>query len=333
MIVRTFLILWVLVLLYGCSDNQKKINKYDGFEETVSLKSTPIEVPSVLLYPRNLFLLKEHLIVLNEKTDTLFQMFGMPDLKYQGQFGIKGEGPEDFTLPSIQAVSQDKQGFTLNDMNRLKSISVVGSEPHISSVTLPYEFPYFNGLVKLKDSLYCCNAGYEAEYELRFLYPDGNYKDKGEYPEGVKPRFKSILTRNQAYNSLLIAKPDGARLAVFYQHARRFRIYDADGELKTDNILNVSPCQELPAGNDSERYIHPIFLYATDRYIYALNLDMTSEEIENRTGNPNIQIFDWEGHPVKQYHLDCYISSFAVDEQNGCIYGVFIEDENHIYKL
>lgn len=260
-------------------------------------------------------------------------MFKMPDFEYQGQFGMKGEGPEDFVLPSIRAVSQNETSFVLNDMNRLKNISMNESEPHISSIVMPYDFKYFNGLVKLKDSLFCCNAGYESEYELMFLYPDGQSRELGEYPERVEPRFQNVLARNQAYNSLLVAKPDGTRLAVFYQHIPRFRIYNTDGKLESDNIMEIPPCQELPDEDDDKRYIHPIAIYATDNYIYTLNLDMTSEEIGNQIKNPNIQLFDWEGHPLKRYQLDCYISSFIVDASKNTVYGVFIEDENHIYKF
>ena len=104
MILKNIVLFLTLVLLCGCSHKRVEINRYSGFEQTISVKSTKIEVPPVLLYPRNLFLLKDRLIVLNEKTDTLFQVFSMPELEYQGQFGIKGEGPNDFHLPSIQAV-------------------------------------------------------------------------------------------------------------------------------------------------------------------------------------------------------------------------------------
>ncbi|MFR5758833.1 MAG: BF3164 family lipoprotein [Bacteroides cellulosilyticus] len=89
----------------------------------------------------------------------------------------------------------------------------------------------------------------------------------------------------------------------------------------------------MPDVRDENRYIHPIALYATDRYIYTLNLDMTANEINNKVSNPSIQLFDWEGHPLKRYQLDRYISSFIVDEQNGTFYGVFVEDENSIYKF
>ena len=117
--------------------------------------------------------------------------------------------------------------LTLSDLNKLKTVNWENTEPYITSTDMPYEFQYFNGLIELKDSLYCCNTEYGSEHELKFLYPDGNYEELGVYPEEVKPRFKDTLARNQAYNSLLAAKPDGTCVAVFYQYLRRYRIYNA----------------------------------------------------------------------------------------------------------
>ena len=142
MILKNIVLFLILALLCGCSHKRAEINRYSGFEQTISVKSTKIEIPPVLLYPRNLFLLKDRLIVLNEKTDTLFQVFSMPELEYQGQFGIKGEGPNDFHLPSIQAVSYTESGFILSDLNKLKAINWENSEPHITSTDMPYQFQY-----------------------------------------------------------------------------------------------------------------------------------------------------------------------------------------------
>ena len=130
---------------------------------------------------------------------------------------------------------------------------------------------------------------------------------------------------------MTVAKPDKSCFVSFYQHIRRFRIYGKDGELKRDVILDILPGQERPEVDDYLRFIHPISVYATDSYIYTLNLDMTTEEIENRKTTPNIQVFDWEGKPLTQYKLDCFINTFVVDEVANKIYGVFVEDEDHIY--
>ncbi len=58
---------------------------------------------------------------------------------------------------------------------------------------------------------------------------------------------------------------------------------------------------------------------------------MTTEEIENRKTTPNIQVFDWEGKPLTQYKLDCFINTFVVDEVCKIRFmELFVEDEDHI---
>ena len=124
---------------------------------------------------------------------------------------------------------------------------------------------------------------------------------------------------------MTVAKPDKSCFVSFYQHIRRFRIYGKDGELKRDVILDILPGQERPEVDDYLRFIHPISVYATDSYIYTLNLDMTTEEIENRKTTPNIQVFDWEGKPLTQYKLDCFINTFVVDEVANKIYELLLK--------
>lgn len=185
----------------------------------------------------------------------------------------------------------------------------------------------------MKDGSYVCSAGFESEYELRYIFKDGTYKESGAYPEKSEGRFENVLSRNQAYSNIIVAKPDGSRLALVYQFIRRNRIYDDSGNLLSDNVMTLEPGSSEPALNDDERCIHAIAVYATDRYFYTLNLDMTAQELGTANKFPNIQVFDWNGTPVKQLYLDYYISSFVVDETNQIIYGVFAEDDSHIYKF
>ncbi len=327
--VRCFLWGILFITVSSCIESDR-IMHYAQFEHTINLKSDRIQVPSVLLYPRSLVLCDSNLVVFNEKMDTMFQCFHLPDLTFQYGFGTQGQGPGDFFLPSISPVEHKKNGFVMLDGINLKHISVEKDKAIVQTSTLNYGFNCFNDLISISDSSYCCNGGFENEKEFRFLYPDGNHESWGEYPE-TEERFGSVLGRNQAYIKTTVAKPDKSCFVSFYQHIRRFRIYGKDGELKRDVILDILPGQERPEVDDYLRFIHPISVYATDSYIYTLNLDMTTEEIENRKTTPNIQVFDWEGKPLTQYKLDCFINTFVVAEVANKIYGAFVEDEDHIY--
>lgn len=323
--------LFFAILCFGCSKSGD-IQHFEKFDVVTLLKAEKTEVPPILLYPRSVFLCNNSLVVFNEKIDTMFQVFHLPEMAYQCSFGMRGEGPNDFNLPAIKAVSYEKDGFTMADVTKLKHIRFDGVNFSVQAEFLPYKFDYFNGLTKLTDSLYCCDGDFEEDKEFMFLYSKGNVELWGDYPENID-RLKSVLNRNQAYSKIMVAKPDGTKFGVFYQSVRRYRIFDVKGNLEQDAILDIVPGEEVPNAEAAKRYIHTIAAYATNQYIYALNLDMTAEEIGERKRTPSIQVFTWDGKPVAQLVLDCFISAFTVDENRSKIYAVFAEDEKTIYTF
>lgn len=328
---------YICVLLLGIGImlscyRTESVKRYSSFDEIVTLVSKKDTISNLLLYPRNLFICNHLLVVLNEKTDTLFQVFRLPDFRYEYSFGIKGDGPEDFNMPAINAVSYDENGFTLLDVNKLKHINIVGDIPVVRNEALPFNFSYFNGMVKLSDSLYCCNAGFEEDREFMFLRFGDEPKLWGEYPESAE-RFKGKLARNQAYDKITVVKPDGEKFVSFYRFIRRYKIYNSAGALLNDAVVDVEPGNYEPDLKEENNYIHTISAFASENYIYTLNLDMTPQEIMAKEIMPNIQVFTWDGLPVKQYHLDRFISSFVVDEKEGKIYGVFVDDMDGIYTF
>lgn len=328
---HTLLLLFFATLCFSCSKSED-IQHFDKFDTVLSLKAEKVEVPPILLYPRSVFLCNNYLVVFNEKVDTMFQVFHLPEMSYQYSFGVRGEGPYDFHLPAIKAVSYEKDGFTMVDATKLKHIRLDGTSFSVQTNFLEYKYNYFNGLTKLTDSLYCCDSDFEEDKEFMFLYPQGKVEIWGDYPENTA-RLKSVLNRNQAYNKIIVAKPDGTKFAAFYQSMRRYRVFDVKGNLEQDVVLDILPGECVPNTDPEHRYIHTIAAYATDKYIYTLNLDMTAEEIGKRKTTPSIQIFTWEGKPITQCVLDHFVSAFTVDEDQNKIYAVFAEDEKTIYTF
>ena len=314
---------------YSCSNPHKQVSEtYSSFGQTESLNSERHKVGDILMYPRNLFLTDSTIVVYNEKTDTIFQVFDKHSFTFQYSFGRKGEGPNEFVNSINHWVEVKKDGITLLDVFRLKEISLKNGQPVIQTYGVPHKASYFNNLIALKDSAYVCDAGLEEEKgRFMLIRPDSTTQFFGEYPESSE-RFESVLMRNQAYVSTLVGHPEGEKFAAFYCNTRGFSIFDASGKLLHQIKLDIQPQEKEISTNAEQRYMHTIAAYATNDYIYTLNLDMTFEEIAAQKQNPNIQVFSWEGEPLKQYNLDCYISSFAVDESNATIYGVFAEDEN-----
>lgn len=150
------------ICLWGlCSCSAEKngtFNEYADFKDKAELKADRIEVPPVLLYPRSVYLLNDKLVVLNEKTDTVFSVYNLPECSYWGQFGQKGQGPEDFNLPLIYAVRTENDSFSLFDSDCLKTIVFEDNRFSVLSSKFPVENFVINNLVYLKDGAYVCSA-------------------------------------------------------------------------------------------------------------------------------------------------------------------------------
>lgn len=327
-----FVSLFTVLVQGSCSRGHDRLVVYPSVDKVLPLSAETFQIPPVLLYPKGIILQDSSLIVMNEQTDTLFQYFSRDVLAYRGQFGVKGQGPDDFVLPCLPPVRSGDDGFTLCDLNMLKRVKVGPDGFKVSTTRLPYDFRFYNGLLSLGDSVFCCHADVEDDHEFLLLSPGGKVEPFSAYPEEVAPRFKDVLARNQAYTSLTAVKPDGSRMAVFYQHVNRWRIFDGSGRMLSDNRMDDGSLS-LPAVKDEERYIHTIQVFGTENHVYALNLDMNIEEIVNKAHTPTVRVFDWDGKPLREYSLDRFISSFAIDEASGCLYGVFAEDADHIYRF
>ena len=74
----------------------------------------------------------------------------------------------------------------------------------------------------------------------------------------------------------------------------------------------------------------------TDSLIYALYLNMPSNEYVEENTHVEIHVLDWEGHPKVLYRLDSIpgASSLAIDEQGENLYVRCAggEREESVYK-
>lgn len=326
-----FTLLMAVGMLCSCS-RQETTEVYTSFDVTDTLVADVHRIPPVMLYPRSMFLTDSCLVVFNDKMDTCFQVFDKAGLRYLYSFGVRGEGPSDFRMPSNQLVGERSGRTYVLDVNEVKGISLANGKAVVTACKLPVQRSYYNGLLMLADSAYVCETDFEEEKEYLFIRPDGTAEQQVDYPE-TPDRFGSVLARNQAYGRIAAAHPSGERFASFYTSDRRFRIIDKAGRLLRDVRLDIAPKDDRILVEPDKRRIYPLAVCATERYIYTLNLDMTPEEIRERKACPSVQKFSWEGKPLKRLYLDRMISSFAIDEKEQTIYGVFAENEDEIYTF
>ena len=94
-------IIVLLLFLISCSGNKEDYVHYidiNDFPKKISPKYEEYEVPPVLLKPSRLIIIDTLLLVYQGRPDTIFSLFKLPECSFITSFGIKGRGPDEFSL-------------------------------------------------------------------------------------------------------------------------------------------------------------------------------------------------------------------------------------------
>lgn len=317
----------LMALLLACASNiSEKEVIVTAFPIKKDVKTSTIQTAPVILAPDEMFITDDRLWIFQQKKDTVFDVFSLPDCSYLYAIGNKGPGPNDFIFPIGKTIQAEENGFTIIDVFLMKTV-MLKSDSILQTVKSEKIFEQIpiNGFTKLNDSLFCafadCATGTSSDYEYRLMrLPDREEIKFGAYPLLYKTKFEGE-ERCQIYHKYLAANPSGSKFAAFYSFFKFFRIYSYKGELEKEFHVKIPPYQSDNVENWEERetyYGRPV---ASDNYIYA---PCSSNEI---------QVWDWNGNPIIQYVLDKMFFAFAVSEKYKKIYMVSAEeaDVNKIY--
>ena len=317
-------------VLMGSTAIAQEVKTYNKFPKVTEIEAEQIdidnneEIQGMYLTENNLIL---HLVPFSYDHDADYKVYSYPELEKKGEFGKH----KDFYFARSNPASTGKNSITVADRDKLKHISFQDSKPTITYATMDTTL---SDVLLMKDSVLCRESDLNDDYELRFYQRDGSYKKAGEFPETLSPRFENNYMRYCAYNRIIAGKPNGQQMALFYRYIRRYKIFDHNGDLLSDNILLIQPSMDKPALSEEEQLVHPEAIFTTDKHIYTLNLDNRYDYTPEERTPQNIQVFDWDGNPVEQFILpyEAPIRTFVVDEERGVIYGAFY-DEIYRFKL
>lgn len=278
-----------------------------------------IVTPPVLLSVTRLFTIKDQMVAYQERNDTLFSFWKLPECQLLYSAGIRGEGPDEFLMleRNFQETTQGFRTFELQT-NRIKDVRITeeGNLNVISDYQLPTNLSPLNRFLFLADSTYCFVSTDDA-YEFTLLKKDGTTHNFGAYPTHLLKEDTDTPNRF-VYNKLTVAHPSGDKFAAFYAYTGLVRIYSYTGELLKETLL---PTKETTEKDEKTIYYH-LFPYATDQYIYILN---QQEDIQT------LEKWNWEGELISRYALNHPVSSFVIDKEEKRMYAVSKEREDCIY--
>ena len=333
-------ILGLTFFLNACSKDEKSIHfpitEYLSVSEVRSTESVffrysfRIRLNDSLLYIADL-----------HATDYYCHQFEYPSMKHRQSFARKGNGSGEFM--DAENIRIDSNGDCwLLDANNAKMVCFQSS-PSDSLVT---EFKLDSCLVRTldfdlyQDSLFIV-PDYTGEYRFHILCSDGVIKEsRGSIP--VRKRDADIpnAAYAQAWRSFFDYNSENGIMAIATQLGEVIEIY----QVEKDSLINVI-CGNMgePQFEYKRGYAVPIGImgysdvYVGKENIYALFWGHTfkdiAREIVTVEGGNQIQVFDMEGNPVKQYMLDRYITGFVIDEKNEIILGLDVNSDQPVIEL
>lgn len=333
-LMKYLLFLLLVVLCLSCTNKIEKVEEVASFPLTGDLNATirPIHIP--ILLPRYMGALEDYLLVYKEREDHLFAFFDLESGDYIQDAGTRGQGPDEFNLLDSRSFNTGLQSneFTVmeagsNQLKRVKyngeKISVIDSRPIFEQGVSN------NGFYALADSTYLTLGCLEKENEYcLFDGKTGEMTEKGNYPNWFERKNKTNTPPLFVpYLKTCVVHPSGNKIAAFYIRFKRYRIYDNELNLLHDVDVKINPCHtnfDDPVQDQPVYYIGQP--YATERRIYVL-----CANLHTGVDCHELQVWDWDGHPVACFKFDRKLSLMAISPKYGKIYALDNQVDNELY--
>ena len=308
-----------MLVLSSCQLENTSSTKLPDLEE---LHADSIETPPILLSVTSLFTMgKDTLVVYQQRDDTLFTFWKLPECSFLFKNGVMGEGPNEFLVldKTFQGRNNGFRAFEIQT-SKIKEVSI-NKEGDFSVTSKKLEVgQMMNRFIFLKDDTYCFMfMDSDSEYAL-YNEKDG-LKPFGDYPEVIEGGNKGE-PKMFTYNKLTVSNPSGDKFAAFYAKAKLCRIYNSEGQLLHEKLL------DLPKLNDdgTPRLYYSFQPSATDKHIYVL----TKEKDECI-----LEVWNWDAVMERRYLLEKSVDKYIFDAVTNRLYATSVNQDSffYVYKL
>jgi len=330
-----------LVLISLICAGQTTINKVQ-FPIQKDLKCSTIEVEPVLIAKSpGLVISNNYIVFLRSKGDNIFSIFSFPSLNHIGDFGTIGRGPNEFLLPDVKNAVASNDGFILFDVSRKVFV-------HINISKLIENRKFVEKHIEVPEELYTLNDAHivndkiiwgmpypkveKGKVQAKYMYTSYNITSNqveyfGLYPDIYKNKSEADLWA--AFYRHSVIKPDGTRIASFFDSIKMLRIYNQSKELIKELIMDTQDYFST-----SYRQEHGIKKYykvvkSTEHYIFALCYNAPKSRFFEIM--PTIEVWNWDGEPIANFKMSNPILTFDVTSDNKKIYCIDYIDTNKFY--
>lgn len=340
------LFIFLMSILYSCTEN-KQTDPFKSFETIETLKGEKyLDLEEFgVLKPRNLIYWDKKFIVRNTNHKNLLSIIDIQSSKVVHAFQ-KGEGPGE--IVSVGSIECQSGQIYLYDIAR-KILYQMDIESGLTD-TIPSYNEYTRlqtidrpFLVNKTDKGLIATGLFEENVFMYIRSGSENSEFFVDYPEfEITEDMTHMENATLFLGARVSVKPDQNKLACFFPEVGAAFLCDikADKIEKYKQLIYHAPKVKNPRTESL-----PVIVYEGDNKVAFCDIISTNEHIyvlySGRSFNSHKEkayecehlfVYDWNGNPVKRFHLDIPLCSFCLDSVNNIIYGVAMQPEGIIVK-
>lgn len=330
-----FLFVLLFSLLISCAnkknDQKDNENKKTSITNNVKTKKEfPIEKKlknnqtfiEKAIFINRMGLTRDYLFTSCFRCSPMIYTFSIPNLELVDSFGIRGNGPDDYSFPVFHANSSNLLAiWGYSDLRKIEKFNVnkQGKLSFLNEYKLKDSKGY-NESHLVKDSFFIYNNVPES-FSIKKININTS-EEVGEFNFEINKEIKEILNQDNKGN---IAASDNGIAYLFY-YKDQINFYDLNLNQVNSIIVNTNIERDLQNYKKSKVYYTQS--YSGNNYLYALYKGTDLQD--NSFAGNCIEVYSWKGDKIARYYLDMYIAYFVVDENNSRIYAYSAENPDYI---
>lgn len=332
------IILSSIILLLSCNSNSSKNVVLLDLPENANyikgnIKNSEVEI----LNPNGMTVCDDYLVVFDNVQERIFKVYKLPELNYLYSWGTKGRGPEEFVNIDDSSIREYNNHLELMDNQQIKVFKILDDKMvMIEKKEVPILDSPINRIQRISDSIYFAdNLMTDPSYEhVIFDLKSKEMINKfGDYPTTISTSSptESYLT----YSKWVASNPDLGIFMTFYYHLGLIKIYNRDGQLEKEIIVNDPEIQKVSTNPNIENKMYFALPYASKNYVTIMRLNKTDSELGNdiESFKPEFLFWNWDGELIGRCSLDIPMTRYAISEKHKTLYGIFPLKEKEIYHF
>ena len=313
-----------------------------GFDNPVEVKADSIAVNEII-QPNSWTVANGYAVLTSRNTDNVFYVYSLPDFSFKYKYGTKGQGPGEFPeyISLVNDESGDTGGFIISNYgNKTHDFySVDGNTIKLAEQVNIYPLPkrFQSDIIMPSGMILTEMAGTDND---DFLYTrsgeDGRVLDSVRTYAFTEVKYddNGNMYQQSRVNRPLVAVR-GSRAALIYELVDHADFYEISPEGKFGLIKSsgkdvlaedIEKAKNVRSGGRAQGIVR---VFATDRYIYALwvDIEMDRERRKITFNDVQVRIYGWDGERVKSLSLEKPASNIIVSGDDSKLYTYNMEED------